>query len=249
LQQRSIARVGKSTRARCEISLAKAINATEVDLATPRFEIYGHRGSPRRAVENTMASVRLAIEEGADGCEVDLRRLVDGTIALYHDDTVASRTVEHLTREELQGIVREVATLPDLRQSIPSSNLVLEVKRAGYERELAAAVSAWDGITVSSFDHRVIVSLREAGYTGETGIVYDGYIVGAAGYAAGLGASRIYPRYPYVDVELVRAAHHQGIRVIPWTANRPGDWARLRELGCDGVITDYPAEAVAWRGA
>ena len=34
---------------------------------------------------------------------------------------------------------------------------------------------------------------------------------------------------------------------MPWTANRRHEWERLRELGCDGVITDYPAEAVEWR--
>lgn len=212
------------------------------------FEIYGHRGSPRRAVENTLPSVRLAVSEGADGFEVDLRRLVDGSIVLYHDDTVASRTVEHLSREELQSLVREYASLSDIEELTRSSHAVLEVKRAGYERELAAAVAHWKGITISSFDHRVIVSLRQAGYEGDTGIVYDGYIVGAAEYAHRLGASSIYPRYPYVDVELVTTAHERGLKVIPWTANRPGDWARLRELGCDGLITDLPAEAVKWRG-
>jgi glycerophosphoryl diester phosphodiesterase len=46
---------------------------------------------------------------------------------------------------------------------------------------------------------------------------------------------------------MVSALHEHGIRVVPWTANRVRDWQRLREVGCDGVITDFPAEAVAWR--
>jgi glycerophosphoryl diester phosphodiesterase len=46
---------------------------------------------------------------------------------------------------------------------------------------------------------------------------------------------------------MVTSLHDRGIKVIPWTANRKHEWDRLREVGCDGVITDYPEEAVAWR--
>jgi len=29
--------------------------------------------------------------------------------------------------------------------------------------------------------------------------------------------------------------------------NRRRDWDRMRQTGCDGIITDVPAKAVAWR--
>jgi glycerophosphoryl diester phosphodiesterase len=45
---------------------------------------------------------------------------------------------------------------------------------------------------------------------------------------------------------MVESLHAKSIRVVPWTPNRDRDWARLREVGCDGVITDFPAEAVTW---
>jgi glycerophosphoryl diester phosphodiesterase len=46
---------------------------------------------------------------------------------------------------------------------------------------------------------------------------------------------------------MVQSLHAEGIKVMPWTVNRPPQWERLRELGCDGIITDFPAEAVEWR--
>ena len=68
-----------------------------------------------------------------------------------------------------------------------------------------------------------------------------------ADYASRLGANWCFPKYRYVDAEMVASCHARGIRVMPWTANRENEWERLREVGCDGVITDYPAEAVQWR--
>jgi glycerophosphoryl diester phosphodiesterase len=50
-----------------------------------RTHIIGHRGSPRRAPENTLCSVQLAMSEGADGVEVDICVTRDGHIVLWHD--------------------------------------------------------------------------------------------------------------------------------------------------------------------
>lgn len=48
--------------------------------------IIGHRGSSRAAPENTLASFRLAFEEGADGIESDFRLSRDGRIVCLHDE-------------------------------------------------------------------------------------------------------------------------------------------------------------------
>ncbi|HEY4640187.1 MAG TPA: glycerophosphodiester phosphodiesterase family protein, partial [Thermoanaerobaculia bacterium] len=53
-------------------------------------------------------------------------------------------------------------------------------------------------------------------------------------------------QYRYVDAQIVEGVHARGIRIVPWSPNRERDWQRLRDVGCDGVITDFPAEAVEW---
>ncbi len=62
--------------------------------------------------------------------------------------------------------------------------------------------------------------------------------VGAA--AASFGASVLAPNWMDVTDSLIRSAHREGLRVIPWTVNDPGTMARLIELGVDGIITDHP---------
>lgn len=65
---------------------------------------------------------------------------------------------------------------------------------------------------------------------------------GLASHIEGLGfAPAIYsPDYRAVDTGLVEEAHRSNMKVIPWTVNAPAEMRRLKALGVDGLITDYP---------
>ncbi|WP_344510787.1 glycerophosphodiester phosphodiesterase family protein [Dactylosporangium maewongense] len=45
---------------------------------------------------------------------------------------------------------------------------------------------------------------------------------------------------PYVTAAMVRHAHANGIKVIPWTVDDPATMNKLIDDGVDGIITDYP---------
>jgi glycerophosphoryl diester phosphodiesterase len=112
---------------------------------------------------------------------------------------------------------------------------------------LLETISNWPNIILASFDHSTIAEVFRRRTSIPLGITVYGSIVRIADYAARVGASWCFPNYHYVDADMVAALHDKGIRVVPWTPNRPREWQRLRDVGCDGVITDYPAEAVEWR--
>jgi glycerophosphoryl diester phosphodiesterase len=52
------------------------------------------------------------------------------------------------------------------------------------------------------------------------------------------------PYFELLDAESVRGLQAEGLQVIPWTVNDPGDMHRLLAWGVDGLITDYPDVAV-----
>jgi len=72
--------------------------------------------------------------------------------------------------------------------------------------------------------------------------------------AKSLGASAISPVHgfpqdgkvtdpgykPYVTADMVKSAHHAGMKVIPWTIDDPATMQSLIDKGVDGLITDYP---------
>lgn len=70
-------------------------------------QIIAHRGASALAPENTIAAFRMAIEEGAEGIEFDVRLTKDGEAVVFHDRTLkrtAGRKgkVADLTVEELR---------------------------------------------------------------------------------------------------------------------------------------------------
>jgi glycerophosphoryl diester phosphodiesterase len=97
---------------------------------------------------------------------------------------------------------------------------------------------------VRSFDHRSLAALKAL----EPSLAVAVLIADTAPVSPGLlarqvGAEFFCPDYRFVDEELIRQAHAEGVRVIPWTVNEVADCKKLRDWGVDGVTTDYPSLA------
>ena len=65
-------------------------------------------------------------------------------------------------------------------------------------------------------------------------------LVRAAADNAGTGPALWSPAAATLTPALLDEAHALGLRVIPWTVNRPDDMATLIDWGVDGLITDQP---------
>ena len=81
-------------------------------MSSPRPLVLGHRGSPRRARENTLEAFALAREDGADGVELDVHRTRDGGLVVHHDADIEGFGV--LADHDLAAIRDAFAWLPTL---------------------------------------------------------------------------------------------------------------------------------------
>jgi glycerophosphoryl diester phosphodiesterase len=81
--------------------------------------VVAHRGVPGAEPENTLPSFALALQQGADVLETDLRFTRDGEIVLFHDATLGRMT-------DGEGVVSEhtLAELKRLRTRAPAGRLV-----------------------------------------------------------------------------------------------------------------------------
>lgn len=59
-------------------------------------------------------------------------------------------------------------------------------------------------------------------------------------------ATIVSPYHSQVNPENTAAAHAAGLQVVPWTANKPEEWAPLASAGVDAIITDDPAALISW---
>ena len=48
------------------------------------------------------------------------------------------------------------------------------------------------------------------------------------------------PAWQLVNPELVKQCHSLQIKIIPWTVNDKAKIGELKQMGVDGIISDYP---------
>src|SRR5947208_14930169 len=76
----------------------------------PDVRVIAHRGASARAPENTPAAFRAALEDGADGVELDARLTADDVVVVMHDDDLARTTngtgrVSEMSFEQLRALL------------------------------------------------------------------------------------------------------------------------------------------------
>ncbi|MGD0167116.1 MAG: glycerophosphodiester phosphodiesterase [Gaiellaceae bacterium] len=113
--------------------------------------VFGHRGTPRLAPENTLRSLALALDRGADGFEVDVVALADGTLVAGHSLELAelchgaARGAASGRRlAELRLLDPELATLDEVlelaRLRLDGRPFLIDIKSPGIEGALIEAV-------------------------------------------------------------------------------------------------------------
>ncbi len=224
--------------------------------------LYAHRGANRRAPENTLTAFRLAIEEGADGVELDVRLAAGGEVVVVHDprlDRVAGRALE-VARADYDALravpIGEHERVPLLDEALDlvvgaGLRLNVEVKGDVPDRlALALAVgrvlrrrSAAERahVVLSTFHPVVLLGLRAARPGVPLAFLFDGEHTGprrSALLRRALLPDGLHPHHALCTPAAVRRWKARGSFVSPWTVNDPAQARRLADLGVDSLITD-----------
>ena len=104
-----------------------------------------------------------------------------------------------------------------------------------------------DRVILQSFDFRTLHAMKKLSSKIRLSALYEGPAKSFVSIAREAGAQIISPQYKLVTKPQVDAAHKAGLQVVPWTANTPEAWQRLLDCGVDAIITDDPAELIAFR--
>lgn len=208
----------------------------------------GHRGAKAYAPENTLASFKKAIEMSVAMVELDIHLSKDHVPMVIHDATVnrttaATGNVADFTANELQQL--DIPTLEDVFKLInnqchinieiktfEATNLVLEIlKSSSFDS---------DKIIISSFDWHVLQEVRFQNDTIKLGVLTETDLNLAIAFATFIKAEAIHPYYHLLTAENVEKMQSKALKVYTWTVNEPEDITFVKQLGVDGIITDYP---------
>lgn len=235
--------------------------------ATGRTLVFGHRGAMADAPMNTLASFQAALEQGADGVELDVHLSQDGHIVIVHDFSVDATTdgegeVSELTLAELKQLDaggwfadrfagERILTLDETFEGFANKLYFnVELKSRFDDRpEIAMAVADCirrhglrEQTIVSSFDAQLLLRFRAI-----CPEVMVGYLHGpdVSAIMDEVPHEARHPWHDFIDVSFMRWARDAGYLVNAWTVNDTNRACALMDLGVNGIITDSPANAVA----
>ncbi len=229
-----------------------------------RPRVWGHRGAPVHAPENTMLSFERALAAGADGIELDVRFDGDRNVVVFHDDELtrlAGRPgrMEALPAAERAALRVRGEPVPLLAEVLASFdtdvNVEIKATRFGRMGDLVAAAAKVikqsgraERVLVSSFDPIALVQMyRHLPDVALAHLFHDEQPLALRKGWAGrwVGASLVHPQHTLVDQASLARWHRGGLAVNVWTVNDDAELRRLAALGVDGVFADDPGHALA----
>ncbi|RLG95361.1 glycerophosphoryl diester phosphodiesterase [Candidatus Bathyarchaeota archaeon] len=217
------------------------------------IEVIGHRGAAGLEPENTLRSVRRAIELGVDRVEIDVRVSRDERLVIMHDETVDRTTnghgyVSELTFDELRsldaGMGEKIPTLDEiLKFTMGKAKLEIELKVPEATEptiQLIEELNAEKDVIVISFIHELLERVHDLNPNIKTGALFFEVPKDILQRALKAHASSIHVYYRNVNSELVKEAHRSGLEVAVWNPNRIEEMREMIDLGVDAIGSDRP---------
>ena len=213
-------------------------------------DVIAHRGASRLARENTIEAFERAVEVGADGVELDVRRSADGVLVVHHDAHVSDgRVIATTPWHELPWYV---PTLGDALDACAGAWVDIEIKnderepdfdpqdRVAVEVLATLAERAPSRWLLSSFRLQTVDRCRRIDPAVPTAWLTLGLAPATVDRVAAAGHTAVHPWERAVTAEEVARCHEAGILVNAWTCNDPARFTALAAAGVDGIVTDVP---------
>lgn len=225
--------------------------------------VIAHRGAAGAYPENTLASVRGAVDAGTDWVEIDVQETADGEVVVVHDsDFMKLASVDLKVWDATMADLAEIdigswfapdfadARVPTLADVLEitrdRANLLIELKYYGHDVDLEArtiaiveAAGLADQVATMSLKYPAVQKMKAARPDWPSGVL----AATAVGNLSRLEGEFIAVNSSLVTPRLLRQAHGADKMVFAWTVNDPLEMMGLISLGVDGLITDEPALA------
>ncbi len=218
----------------------------------------GHRGAAGYVTENTAAAIKKALDLGVDMIELDVRRCLSGELVVFHDSSVNRVTngtgaIRKMTLEQIKTLHtkdgEEILTLIEALQLIDGRCwVILDIKCGDVAEELIRVLhncidsKQWRKrqFLVSSFRYGELARIKKLDKEIKIGLLYYRYVRSVLSRAKKMSAYSVHFHTNHLSKDDIEALHNHDIKTFVWTVNTHTDAKRVRRLGADGVISDFP---------
>ncbi|MGC9520602.1 MAG: glycerophosphodiester phosphodiesterase [Anaerolineae bacterium] len=231
--------------------------------------ILGHRGASRRAPENTLAAFQAALEDGADGVELDVHVTEDGVPVVIHNGSVDQTTdgtglVNALSLDQIRALDagsrfsatfagERVPTLEEVLAAYGERLLVnIELKPQSLPgadvvtpvARLIERLGLQRRIWVSSFKPYLLFRMRQLAPEIPCGQLFSPLSLPSLCLLPVTPVEALHPHVSLLSRWSVWIAHRLDFRVAAWTVDAPSVFRDLARWDVDAIITNDPAAAV-----
>jgi glycerophosphoryl diester phosphodiesterase len=217
------------------------------------MKIIGHRGARGLAPENTIASLKKALEHHADMLEFDLRVTKDGVVVLHHNARLVDpdghkHRIADYTYKQLKEHKPDLVTFEEmLRQIDHPVPLYVEAKRREPTKPIIKIITAhlakgWppDAFYLSSKSQKILMELHAALPQVPTIVIEPWSGVRARFRARQVGAKIVSMKQRWLWWGFIRGFKHSDYQLYAYTLNDVAKAKRWERWGLAGVVTDYP---------
>ncbi|MGD9128703.1 MAG: glycerophosphodiester phosphodiesterase family protein, partial [Planctomycetia bacterium] len=222
--------------------------------------VVAHRGYSWIYPENTIPAIEAA-EPYAWGCEIDIRRTVDGQYILMHDADVDRTTdgtgdVDALTFSYIRSLdagswkasAFEGTQVPTVIETINAAmandlKLCVEIKEGTVQaNELVPLLTPYqDYIEVHSFDEDLLQDMADLGGDFTYVLIGSGPTLGSKIYSLEPCIDKVSWSYGNITSSIVDAVHGMDKEIYAWTVNNAATATNLANIGVDTILSDQPA--------
>lgn len=211
----------------------------------------GHRGDPYRVRENTLPSVRSALERGADAVEIDVRVTRDGVPVLLHDASLErlwghDLAVSALTHAEVGTVTRGgVPTLQEVLLApgtVGNARLMVDLPgaTAATVRRVVETVRACGAAERVYYcaGADAMLAVRAADPDAEIAMTWQSLSPPRPVLVEAVRPRWLNYRFGLVSRELTERVHRDGMLVSSWTADTRRSMRRLVAAGVDSITSN-----------
>jgi glycerophosphoryl diester phosphodiesterase len=210
-----------------------------------------HRGEPLLLRENTLPSIKSAMENGADWVETDVKLTRDGVPVLLHDGTLARLWNQHrhigsLSHAELTALIGTGGwQIPTLREAVElalSSRvpLMIDLGRIAEGQAAMAIVRELDCLdgVVFTGGATALADIRASAPQACIAMSWKSPDLPDEGLLRRVRPDYFNQYHRLVDAPFVARTHQIGMKVSAWTVDDPQAMQTLAEMGADAIISN-----------
>ncbi|MEX0623941.1 MAG: glycerophosphodiester phosphodiesterase family protein [Saccharospirillum sp.] len=231
-------------------------------------KLIAHRGAALLAPENTLGALSKTKEIGIPWVEIDINRLGDGTLVMFHDDQLGRLTSARgrLADQRWQDVElldigshfsaeysgERMATISQTLDHIQTLGLGLNLEIKVYpeftpEQIVFDTIKALDKqwidfskLLISSFSTEVLNLLHQWRPDWQCGHLWERIPADWPQLAEALNLVSVHCDHRFLTEAQIQVIRSSGLDLYCYTVNDRSRAQQLWDLGVDGIITDNP---------